>query len=223
MSSNSIPTAVTLIVVAVTICRCDRTIACGQPGTDLQQPLSSRFDHKAGTMDELIDTYLDVYEQTQGVLPGRLEELGATYREQGHLTRDQLYDLAYENSTRSAYHVESNPPDRCREVTANVRTVEGDFSQIQLLTGLSGFKAPTASAVLTALDPTRHAVVDTRVWASLDRLDYLNGRKESFDAADYVAMIEPIRSIAVESGYTPAEVGYALFAYDEDVREGTLH
>ncbi len=174
-------------------------------------------------MDELIETYLDAYERTQGVLPERLDEIGATYREQGYLTRDQLYDLAYENSTRSAYHVESNPPERCREVTANVRRVDGDFSKIQLLTGLSGFKAPTASAVLTALDPEHHAVVDTRVWASLDRLEYLDGRKESFDAADYVTMIEPIREIASETGYTPAEVGYALFAYDEDVREGTLH
>lgn len=170
-----------------------------------------------------IETYLDVYEQTQGVLPERLDELGARYREQGYLTREQLYDLAYENSTRSAYHVESNPPSRCEAVTANVLAVEGDFSKIQLLTGLRGFKAPTASAVLTALDPERHAVVDTRVWASLDRLDYLDGRKESFDAADYVTMIEPIREIATETDFPTAEVGYALFAYDAEVREGTLH
>ena len=77
--------------------------------------------------------------------------------------------------------------------------------------------------MLTALDPSTHAVVDTRVWATLDRFDYLDGRKESFDAADYVAMIEPIRSIASATGYSPAEVGYALFAYDVDHREGTLH
>lgn len=71
--------------------------------------------------------------------------------------------------------------------------------------------------------PERHAVVDTRVWASLDRLDYLDGRKEGFDAADYVTMIESIRDIAAETGYSPAEVGYALFAHDDDVREGRLH
>jgi thermostable 8-oxoguanine DNA glycosylase len=167
--------------------------------------------------------YLDHYAETQGVLPDRLAEFGESYREQGYLTREQLYDVVYESSTRSAYHVETNPPERCREVTANVRAVDGDFSQIQLLTGLSGFKAPTASCVLTALDPERHAVVDTRVWASLDRLDYLDGRKEQFDAADYVTMIEPIREIGAETGYAPAEVGYALFAHDDDVREGRLH
>lgn len=91
------------------------------------------------------------------------------------------------------------------------------------MTGLRGFKAPTASCVLTALDDETHAVVDTRVWAALERLDYLNGRKESFDAADYVTMIEPIRSIASQTGYSTADVGYALFAYDAHVREGTLH
>jgi len=167
--------------------------------------------------------YRDRYADTQGLVPERLAEFGAAYREQGHLTRDQLYEIAYASSTRSAHHVERNPEPRCRAVTANVRRVDGDFSKVQLLTGLSGFKAPTASCVLTALDPERHAVVDTRVWASLERLGLLNGRKESFDAADYVATIEPIRAIADAVGRSPAAVGYALFAHDDAVREGTLH
>ena len=175
-------------------------------------------------MDEtVVAEYLEQYGQTQGVLPERLEAFGETYREQGYLSRDQLYEIAYESSTRSAYHVEKNPETRCQEVTENVRAVTGDFSKIQLLTGLSGFKAPTASCVLTALDPKAHAVVDTRVWATLDRFDYLEGRKETFDAADYVTMIDPIREIASETGYSPADVGYALFAYDVEHRDGTLH
>ncbi|SDQ62966.1 hypothetical protein [Natronobacterium texcoconense] len=174
-------------------------------------------------MESFVATNLERYAETQGVLPERLEEFGETYREQGYLTRDQLYEIAYESSTRSAYHVETNPEQRCRTVTENVLAVEDDFSKIQLLTGLSGFKAPTASCVLAASDPDHHAVVDTRVWASLERLDYLEGRKESFDADDYVTIIGPIREIAEETGYSVAEVGYALFAYDDEVREGTLH
>ena len=174
-------------------------------------------------LTSLLPTYLDRYTATQGVLPERLTEFGEMYREQGYLDREQLYEIAYESSTRSAYHVERNPPERCHEVTSNVRRVKGDFSKIHLISGLSGFKAPTASCVLTALDPDQHAVVDTRVWATLDRLDYLDGRKESFDAADYVTMIELIREIAAGTGYSTAEVGYALFAYDVEKRDGTLH
>lgn len=170
-----------------------------------------------------IQYYLDRYDETQGLLPDELAEYGDAYRAQGYLTRDQLYDIAYASSTRSAYHVDRNPADRCETVTRIVKTLDDDFAQIQLMTGLHGFKAPTASCVLTALDPEKHAVVDTRVWASLERLDRLDGRKESFDAADYVTMIRPIRSIADDTGYTPAEVGYALFSHDHHVRDGTLH
>ena len=108
-------------------------------------------------------------------------------------------------------------------MTRNARVVDGDFSTILLITGLSGFKSPTASCVVAALDGDRHAVVDTRVWASLERLGYLGGRKESFDAADYVTMIEPIREIAEATGHRAVDVGYALFAHDDHVREGTLH
>ncbi|MES3160982.1 MAG: hypothetical protein PPP55_05355 [Halorubrum sp.] len=174
-------------------------------------------------LEAFVTENLDRYEETQGVLPERLDGFGETYREQGYLTREQLYEIAYESSTRSAYHVRNNPEDRCREVTRNARNVDGDFSAIHLVTGLRGFKAPTASCVLAAADGDRHAVVDTRVWAALERLGYLDGRKETFDAADYVAMIGPIRSLAAETRHTPVEVGYALFAYDDHVREGTLH
>ncbi|MGQ3329379.1 hypothetical protein [Halorubrum sp. FL23] len=177
----------------------------------------------APELDAFVAENLDRYAETQGVLPERLAAFGERYRSQGFLTREQLYEIAYESSTRSAYHVERNPEARCREVTRNARAVDGDFSAIRLLTGLSGFQAPTASCVLAALDGDRHAVVDTRVWASLERLGYLDGRKERFDAADYVAMIEPIREIAGETDARPVDVGYALFAHDDRVREGTLH
>jgi thermostable 8-oxoguanine DNA glycosylase len=172
---------------------------------------------------EFIEENLEVYSETQGVLPEKLEEFGDKYREQGYLTQEQLYEIAYESSTRSAYHVRKNTEERCREVTQNVLEVEGDFSKIALICSLKGFKAPTASCVLTALNPEKHAVVDTRVWASLERLDCFKERKESFTPDDYIEMIKPIREIAEETGYSTSEVGYALFAYDYIEREGTLH
>lgn len=174
-------------------------------------------------MKRFIQDNLDHYDETQGILPETLQSHGDTYDEQGFLTRDQLHSIAYASSTRSAYHVEKNPAKRCKTVTRLVHRLDDDFARVALLTSLKGFKAPTASCVLTALNPDDHAVVDTRVWASLERLDHVTGRKESFDADDYTTMIEPIRDIAAETGFTAAEVGYALFAYDERVRDDTLH
>lgn len=172
---------------------------------------------------DFLEKYLEVYSRTQGVLPEKLESFGKVYREQGYLTRDQLYSIAYESSTRSAYHVKKNPEERCANITGEVLNLKDDFMQIHLLTGLKGFKAPTASCVLAALDSGKHAVVDTRVWASLERFGLVEGRKDSFDADDYVTMIKEIREIADSTGFPAVKVGYALFAHDFDVREGTLH
>jgi len=172
---------------------------------------------------KFIKKYLKYYIDTQGVLPGKIEDFGEKYRSQGYLTRNQLYQIAYESSTRSAYHVNKNSKKVCKEVTKNILDVEGDYSKIGLITLLSGFKAPTASCVLAAYNPDKHAIVDTRVWASLERLDYLNERKETFDAEDYVRMIQPIREIADSTDFSPTKVSYALFAFDDDVREGNLH
>ena len=175
-------------------------------------------------MNDFIQSNLDYYEETQGILPSELEDFGEEYRAQGHLTRDQLYDIAYESSVRSAHHVERNSKSTCVEVTENVIELQGDdFSMMQLLTGLHGFKTPTASCVLAALNPSQHAVVDTRVWASLERKGYFEERKESFSTRDYVKMMRVIRDISSETDYTCTDVGYALFAYDDKVREGTLH
>ena len=171
---------------------------------------------------ETVEEYLEYYSETQGLMPEKLQKFRKKLRSQG-LNRNDLYDLAYESSTRSAHHVRKNPEDLCKEVIDNLERVEGDFSKISLLTSLKGFKAPTASVILTVFDPEKHAVVDTRVWASLERLGYLDGRKESFNAFDYVKMISEIRKIAEKTGYSTEKVGYALFAYDVDKREGTLH
>jgi len=170
-----------------------------------------------------ISENLDYYSETQGLMPEELEKYGEKYRDQGFLSREQLYEIAFESSTRSAYHVKKNSKSVCREVTSNIIDMSGDYSPIALICSLSGFKAATASCVLTALNPEKHAVVDTRVWASLERLGYFEERKESFGPEDYVKMIQPIREIAEETGFSPAQVGYALFAYDDKVRDGTLH
>ena len=62
--------------------------------------------------DDFIEDHLTCYKETQGVLPKRLASFGDAYHEQGFLTQGQLYDIAYESSTRSAYHVKKNPKKR---------------------------------------------------------------------------------------------------------------
>ena len=167
--------------------------------------------------------YLELYPDTSGLYPEKLQKIGDEYHEKGYLTKEELYDLAHLNSTRSSYHVKKNPSSRVEKVTEIAYGIEDDFAKIALLNSLKGVATPTASAILTSLDPERHCVIDTRVWATLYRLDYFEQEKERFEPADYVKIIELVRKMAEESEFSTAEIGYALFAYDVEHRDGNLH
>jgi thermostable 8-oxoguanine DNA glycosylase len=163
------------------------------------------------------------YQSTTGLYPAALLEIGSQYHEKGYLTKEELYELAHLNSTRSSYHVKKNPAQRVERVTEAAYQLKDEFCQLALYSSLSGIGIPTASAILTALDKNKHCVIDTRVWAALFRLGYFEQEKESFKADDYLRIIAIVRKLAAESDYNPAEVGYALFAYDVVHRTGNLH
>ncbi|MGM0472072.1 MAG: PHP domain-containing protein [Bacillota bacterium] len=167
--------------------------------------------------------YLKLYPQTSGLYPQQLQELGTAYHQKGYLTKEELYDLAYLNSTRSAYHIKKNGADRIKQITELVYQLDDEFSQLSLLTSLLGVGIPTASAILTCLDEDQHCVIDTRVWATLYQMGYFKEEKESFVADDYIKIIDIVRRLAEETELSTAEIGYALFAYDVEHREGNLH
>lgn len=167
--------------------------------------------------------YLEIYPDTSGLYPEKLKAIGDKYHQKGYLTKDELYELAHLNSTRSSYHVKKNPKNRVEKVTEIAYNIDDDFSKIALLSSLKGVGTPTASAIITSLDDVRHCVIDTRVWATLHHMGYFKKEKESFKAEDYISIIKIVRSLAQEEGMKVSEIGYALFAYDVVHREGTLH
>ena len=167
--------------------------------------------------------YLDEYSNTNGLYPEELIEIGKKYHKKGYLTKNELYQLAHLNSTRSSYHVKKNPEGRVEKVTEVAYNIDDEFCELTLYTGLTGIGIPTATAILTGLDDGKHCVIDTRVWATLWRLGYFDEEKENFKADDYLKIIKIVRKMAKGSNYTTAEIGYALFAYDVVHREGNLH
>ncbi|MFW5790958.1 MAG: hypothetical protein ACOC1W_04220, partial [Bacillota bacterium] len=167
--------------------------------------------------------YLEKYDETTGLYPEGLKELGVKYHEKGYLTKGELYELAHLNSTRSSYHVKKNPDARVEKVTEVAYNLDDEFCQLALYTSLTGIGTPTASAILTSLNDENHCVIDTRVWATLWRLGYFVKEKESFKPEDYIKIIDVVRKLAADTRFTVAEVGYALFAYDVVHREGNLH
>lgn len=166
-----------------------------------------------------IDTYFDRYLTAEGLLPGRVEAVGQYYREDGFLDREQLHSLISSVSPSSARHVKKNAAQDCRETTADIHNLQYDASKVSVLNDLHGVKVPTASYILTALDPLRHSPLTQDVWHSLKYLGYVDGGRNTFSPIDYATAIHHIRTIAREEGRTAAAVGYALAAHGKDVRD----
>ncbi|PRX35661.1 hypothetical protein BX659_101155 [Orenia metallireducens] len=167
--------------------------------------------------------YLKIYPETSGLYPEKLKDIGKRYHQKGYLSKDELYQLAHLNSTRSSYHVHRNPVGRVEKITEIAYKIDDEFAQVILFNSLKGVGTPTASAILTSLNDKEHCVIDTRVWATLYRMGYFDKEKEQFNPDDYLAIMKIVRELAQEEGMTTAEIGYALFAYDVVHREGNLH
>lgn len=166
-----------------------------------------------------IDAYFDRYLESEGLRPGRVEAIGKIYRENGHLNRDQVQALAHECSMQSARYAQNNSISDCLKATHDVRRLRYDASKVSVLCGLNGISVPTASFILTALDPLDHGIVTQQVQTSLRYLGYIDATSDRLTAADYTTIIRHIRSIAREENCTAAAVSYALAEHGRDVQE----
>lgn len=167
-----------------------------------------------GQIAELVETYATM----EAIGPKTLEVCGSQYRAQGHLSREQLYRLAYDVTPRNAHLVMKNTELKCETVTRNVARVEDDLSRMSLLSELHGFETLTASCVLVGFEPQRYAIADGRVWEALRRNGYLSERRTQIDTQEYCELLEHVRKVADETGHTAAEVGFALYALGSEYR-----
>ena len=79
-----------------------------------------------------------------------------------------------------------------------------------------------ASAILTIVLPDRFGVIDVRAWATLYRWKLVTNVKTSFVPDDYGLYLKIIRRLSNRANLTPRKVDMALFAYDDEHRNGPL-
>src|SRR6185436_8889495 len=104
----------------------------------------------AGSLEALIRKHLS---RTADASTTALIERLRPARERGYLTRGEFKAACRWKSPRSAGHVERNNHHRVRKATAMALRGANDRERIEALVVLQGVSVPTASAILTLLDP----------------------------------------------------------------------
>jgi hypothetical protein len=146
-------------------------------------------------------------------------------RRRGYLTRGEFEAACRWKSPRAVHHVRANSPRAVRTATGAALRARGERERLLALTALRGVSVPTASALLTLLDPRRYGVIDIRVWQLLHRLGAVdtNPRGVGLACENWLRFLEVIRGLASSLRLGARDVERTLFAVHRRHQRGTLY
>ena len=112
-------------------------------------------------------------------LIGLKDTVQARNSQGGYLHKDELYDLVYWKSSKSAHWINHNCESFVKEVTAEAFCLNDDWEKLKKLTGsyrgLKGVGVPVASAILHFYDRKKYPIVDKHALCTLE----INSKNEN--------------------------------------------
>ena len=169
--------------------------------------------------------YVQLYDYSGEPLLGDTElgfpHAGDSIRARGYLLPQELYAIARWKSPRRAELIRHNPAQEIHRLTAEALALKDTDpgGAATLLDGLQGIGIPTASAVLTVVDPRNFGIVDVRVWKTLHRWRpnrFSSEHGSYWPVGDFERYLETIRELARANGLSCREVDMALWQMDRE-------
>ena len=102
---------------------------------------------------------------------------------------------------------------------------KGERMRLQALIALQGVSVPTASAILTLLDPKRYGVIDIRVWQLLHRLGAVDGNPggTNFTFEQWERFLAVVRRFAAFFRVPARDIERTLFLVHREYQDGLLY
>jgi hypothetical protein len=140
-------------------------------------------------------------------------------------SRAEFLKMCRWKTPRAIRHCERNSAAAVRRVSRAVLATRSERRRMELLTGLRGVGVPTASAILTLVDPRRYGVLDVRAWQLLFGLGTVR-RKPSgrgFTVRDWLEYLGELRRHARRLGVPARAVELTLFLVHRRLQKGRLY
>jgi hypothetical protein len=146
-------------------------------------------------------------------------------RRAGEFDRAAFLAMCRWKSPRALLHYRRHSDATVRQVARAVLATRSERRRLALLTGLRGVSVPTASAILTLIEPRRYGVLDIRVWQLLHALGAVEAcpAGRGFGAAHWEQFLRLLRAQARARQTTPRLVELTLFHYHRTVQTGRLY
>ena len=140
-------------------------------------------------------------------------------------SRAEFLKMCVWKSPRAVHHYERNAPAVVRRTSRAVLRARSERRRLELLTRLKGVSVPTASAILTLIDPRRYGVIDIRAWQMLYRIGAVRRKPGGvgFRSADWEEYLSILRGHARVLGVSVRRVELTLFEYHRRRQKGRLY
>ena len=116
------------------------------------------------TIEELLKNKLNKKEESKALkLINRLKNV----KKRGYFTKKEFVEIGMWKSTRPKKHYLKNSEREIISISKKVLSTKFEKRRIELLTNIAGVNIPTASAILTLIDPQNYGIIDIRVWQIL--------------------------------------------------------
>jgi hypothetical protein len=129
----------------------------------------------------------------------------------GEFSRANLYAIfKWKTNGRGRVRLDRNTDDEIADILNLAISAKTDRAKIAVLCGLSGVAVPVASAILTAIDPTKYTIIDFRALEALGTVP--TERSVGF----YLKYLVACRTLAERHGIGLRDLDRALWQWSAD-------
>jgi hypothetical protein len=136
------------------------------------------------------------------------------------LTREEFLEICHWKSPRTSRWCEMNSASSVRRAMTTVFATEDEDRRLAELTSLHGVAVPTASAILTMIDPKNYGVIDIRVWQLLHEIGSVTKRAsgQGFDSQNWLQYLQILRDHAKQLKVNVRRIEKALFEFHKRIQ-----
>jgi hypothetical protein len=154
-----------------------------------------------------LDYYIDQYE-----LEKQIFKLGDDINKRGWLEKTEFIAICLWKSRRPKNLYDLNSELEIISNTKNAFKEKDELQKINILTELKGVRIPTASAILSVINPKLYPIIDERCIQSLRSLGLIDWK--TITTKNWIEYLHLIRNLAKEKNKTAREIEKGLFAYN---------
>ena len=180
------------------------------------------MNKKYKTIEELIKKNLDTKENAETLkLMNELKNV----KERGYFTKEEFLKIGMWKSPRPKDRYLKNAEGDIILVSKKVFATKFEKRRIELLTSLDGVSIPTASAILTLIDPQNYGVIDIRVWQVLYLYSSVKDRPNgtNFDFNNWYNYLMKLRYYAKKFKVSARDIERIIFQHHKEIQVGNLY